>query len=153
MGFGAERGPNYRKEVSEILRHTQPEDLIKYGLIPELVGRMPVVAPLHDLDEHALIDIMLKPKNALIKQYKKLFGMEEVELDFTPGALKAIARLAMERKTGARGLRAILEMTMLHIMYDIPSRPNVRKILITEETVLEREEPEMFIERERGMRA
>jgi len=153
VGFGAERGPTYRKEVSEILRHTQPEDLIKYGLIPELVGRMPIVAPLHDLDEQALIDIMLKPKNALVKQYKKLFGMEEVELDFTPGALKAIARLAKERKTGARGLRAILEVTMLHIMYDIPSRPNVRKILITEEAVLEREEPQMFIERERGMRA
>jgi len=153
VGFGADRGPNYRKEGSEILRQAQPEDLIKYGLIPELVGRMPVVAPLHDLDEQALIDIMLKPKNALIKQYKKLFGMEDVELDFTPGALKAIARLAMERKTGARGLRAILEMTMLHIMYDIPSRPNIRKILITEDAVLEREEPQMFIERERGMRA
>ena len=153
VGFGADRGPNYRKEVSEILRHTQPEDLIKYGLIPELVGRMPVVAPLHDLDEQALIDIMLKPKNALIKQYKKLFGMEDVELDFTPGALKAIARLAMERKTGARGLRAILEVTMLHIMYDIPSRPNIRKILITEETVQGNDEPQMFIERERGMRA
>lgn len=153
VGFGAERPPNYRKEVSEILRHAQPEDLIKYGLIPELVGRMPVVAPLHDLDEQALKDIMLKPKNALIKQYKKLFGMEDVELDFTPAALKAIARLAMERKTGARGLRAILEMTMLHIMYDIPSRPNIRKILITEETVLEKEEPQIFVERERGMRA
>jgi ATP-dependent Clp protease ATP-binding subunit ClpX len=153
VGFGADRGPSYRKEASEVLRHTQPEDLIKYGLIPELVGRMPVVAPLHDLDEQALIDIMLKPKNALIKQYKKLFGMEDVELDFTPGALKAIARLAMERKTGARGLRAILEVTMLHIMYDIPSRPNIRKILITEETVLDRDEPQMFIERERGMRA
>ncbi len=153
VGFGADRGPSYRKEASEVLRHTQPEDLIKYGLIPELVGRMPVVAPLHDLDEQALIDIMLKPKNALIKQYKKLFGMEDVELDFTPGALKAIARLAMERKTGARGLRAILEVTMLHIMYDIPSRPNIRKILITEETVLQRDEPQMFIERERGMRA
>ena len=153
VGFGAERGPNYRKEAGEILQHTQPEDLIKYGLIPELVGRMPVVASLHDLDEHALIDIMLKPKNALVKQYKKLFGMEDVELDFTPGALKAIARLAMERKTGARGLRAILEVTMLHIMYDIPSRPNIRKILITEDTVLQRDEPQMIIERERGMRA
>jgi len=153
VGFGADRGPDYRKEASEVLLHTQPEDLIKYGLIPELVGRMPIIASLHDLDEQALIDIMLKPKNALIKQYKKLFGMEDVELDFTPGALKAIARLAMERKTGARGLRAILEMTMLHIMYDIPSRPNVRKILITEETIQGRDEPQMFMERERGMRA
>ena len=153
VGFGADRGPNYRKEVSEILRRAQPEDLIKYGLIPELVGRMPFVATLQDLDEQALIDIMLKPKNALVKQYKKLFGMEDVELDFTPAALKAIARLATERKTGARGLRAILEMTMLHIMYDIPSRPNIRKILITEETILEKDEPQVFIERERGMRA
>ncbi len=153
VGFGAERGPNFRKEVDEIIRQVQPEDLIKYGLIPELVGRLPIVAPLHHLDEQALIDIMLKPKNALIKQYKKLFGMEDVELDFTPGAFKAIAKLAMERKTGARGLRAILESTMLHIMYDIPSRPNIKKILIKEETVTGREEPELFLERERGMRA
>jgi ATP-dependent Clp protease ATP-binding subunit ClpX len=153
VGFGADRGPNYRKEASEILQRVQPEDLIKYGLIPELVGRLPIVAALHDLDEQALIDILLKPKNALIKQYKKLFGMEDVELDFTPGALKAIAHLAMERKTGARGLRAILELTMLHIMYDIPSRPNIRRILITEETVLNKDEPQMFMERERGMRA
>jgi ATP-dependent Clp protease ATP-binding subunit ClpX len=153
VGFGADRGPNFRKEVDEIIRQVQPEDFIKYGLIPELVGRLPIIAPLHHLDEQALIDIMLKPKNALIKQYKKLFNMEDVELDFTPGAFTAIAKLAMERKTGARGLRAILESTMLHIMYDIPSRPNVKKILISEETVRGRDEPEFFLERERGMRA
>jgi len=153
VGFGAERGPGYRKELNEIMKHTQPEDLIKYGLIPELVGRLPIVAPLQDLDEEALIDIMLKPKSALVKQYKKLFDMEDVELDFTPGALKAIASLAMERKTGARGLRAILEDTMLTIMYEIPSRPNVSRILIKEETILGREEPEVFLEKERQKRA
>jgi ATP-dependent Clp protease ATP-binding subunit ClpX len=153
VGFGAERGPGYRKELNEIMKHTQPEDLIKYGLIPELVGRLPIVAPLQDLDEKALIDIMLKPKSALVKQYKKLFDMEEVELEFTPGALKAIATLAIDRKTGARGLRAILEDTMLTIMYDIPSRPDVNKILITEETILNRDEPEVFLDKERQKRA
>ncbi|HUV36848.1 MAG TPA: ATP-dependent Clp protease ATP-binding subunit ClpX [Patescibacteria group bacterium] len=153
VGFGADRGPNYRKEVSEILRRVQPEDLIKYGLIPELVGRLPIIAPLHDLDEQALIDIMLKPKNSLIKQYKKLLDMEEVELDFTPGALSAIAKLAMERKTGARGLRAILEETMLNLMYDVPSQPNIRKILISEETILKQGEPRFILENERQRRA
>jgi ATP-dependent Clp protease ATP-binding subunit ClpX len=153
VGFGADRGPDYRKEMSEVLKRVQPEDLIKYGLIPELVGRLPIVAPLHDLDEHALIDILLKPKSALIKQYKKLFDLEDIELEFTPGALQAVARLAMDRKTGARGLRAILEETMLHIMYEAPSRPNVKKILITEETIINRDEPEVFLERERQKRA
>ncbi len=153
VGFGADRGPGYRKEINEIMKHTQPEDLIKFGLIPELVGRLPIVAPLQDLDEVALIDIMLKPKSALVKQYKKLFDMEDVELEFTPGALKSIAKLAMERKTGARGLRAILEDTMLTIMYDIPSRPEVSKILIKEETILNRDEPEIFLEKEKQKRA
>ncbi len=153
LGFGADRGPNFRKEINEIMQHVQPEDLIKFGLIPELVGRLPIVAPLQNLDEQALIDIMLKPKSALIKQYKKLFDMEDVELEFTPGAVNAIAKLAMERKTGARGLRAILEDTMLHIMYDIPSRPDVRKILITEETIIDRDEPELFLQKERQKRA
>ena len=153
LGFGADRGPNFRKEINEIMRHVQPEDLIKFGLIPELVGRLPIVAPLQNLDEEALIDILLKPKSALIKQYKKLFDMEDVELEFTPGAVKAIAKRAMERKTGARGLRAILEDTMLHIMYDVPSRPDVRKILITEETIIDRDEPELFLQKERQKRA
>ncbi|MCK4548529.1 MAG: ATP-dependent Clp protease ATP-binding subunit ClpX [Candidatus Krumholzibacteria bacterium] len=153
VGFGADRGPDYRNELNEIMKLTQPEDLIKYGLIPELVGRMPIIAPLQELDEQALIDIMLKPKSALVKQYKKLFDMEDVELEFTPGALKAIAKLAMERKTGARGLRAILEGTMLTIMYDIPSRPDVSKILIKEETIINRDEPEVFLEKEHQKRA
>ncbi len=153
VGFGADRGPDYSREKAEILKYIQPEDMIKYGLIPELVGRIPVIATLNELDEQALIDIMLKPKNALIKQYKKLFDMEEVELEFTPGALKAIAKRAMERNTGARGLRAILEDTMLHIMYDIPSKPNVRKILITEETITDQDEPQIFLEKESERKA
>ncbi len=153
VGFGTDRGPDYQGELNEIMKTTQPEDLIKYGLIPELVGRMPIIAPLQDLDEQALIDIMLKPKSALVKQYKKLFDMEDVELEFTPGALKAVAKLAMERKTGARGLRAILEGTMLSVMYDIPSRPDVSKILIKEETIISRDEPEVFLEKERKKRA
>jgi ATP-dependent Clp protease ATP-binding subunit ClpX len=153
IGFGAERGPGYRRDTSEILRLVQPDDLIKYGLIPELVGRIPIVAPLHDLDEQALIDIMMKPKNALVKQYQKLFDMEDVELEFTPGALRAIAKLALERKTGARGMRAILESTMLHIMYDIPSQANIRKILITEETVTSRGAPQLFVDKERELKA
>jgi ATP-dependent Clp protease ATP-binding subunit ClpX len=153
IGFGAERGPGYRKDLSETLKLVQPDDLIKYGLIPELVGRLPIVAALHDLDEHALMDIMIKPKNALVKQYRKLFDMEDVELEFAPGALQAIAKLAMQRKTGARGLRAIIEETMLHIMYDIPSHPNVRRIVITEDTVVNRAEPQLFMDKERELRA
>jgi len=152
IGFGSEKGKKLKKG-SEILKEVQPDDLVKYGLIPELVGRLPVIAPLHDLSEEALIDIMIKPKNALIKQYKKLFDMEDIDLEFTPGALKAIAKMAMERKTGARGLRAILEETMLHVMYDAPSRPNVSKILITEETVLNRDEPQVILEKQRGLKA
>ncbi len=153
VGFGAERGPNYRKEINEIMQHVQPEDLVKYGLIPELVGRLPIVATLHDLDEQSLIDIMIEPKSSLIKQYKKLFSMEDVELEFTPGALKTIARLAVARKTGARGLRAILEDAMLQIMYDVPSRPEVQKILITKETIVDRKEPELFFKKESKRRA
>lgn len=153
VGFETDRGRGYHKELNEIMQHIQPEDLVKYGLIPELVGRMPIVATLQDLDEEALIDILIKPKSSLLKQYKKLFSMEDVELEFTPGALKAVASLAIKRKTGARGLRAILEDTMLHIMYDVPSRPDVQKILITEETIIDKREPELFLEKENKKRA
>jgi ATP-dependent Clp protease ATP-binding subunit ClpX len=130
VGFEAKRGPDYKKHVSEILSHVQPEDLVKYGLIPELVGRLPIVSLLQDLDEKALIDILLEPKNALIKQYKKLFEMENVELEFTTRALQLIAKLAVKRKTGARGLRAILEDVMLDIMFDIPSSPEIKRVVI-----------------------
>ncbi len=144
VGFEADRGPDYKKQISEIMTHVQPEDLVKYGLIPELVGRLPIVSTLQDLDEQALMDIMIKPKNALIKQYKKLFEMEDVQLEFTSNALISIAKLAVERKTGARGLRAILEGVMLDIMFDIPSNPDIKKVIINEETIKNQSKPELI---------
>jgi ATP-dependent Clp protease ATP-binding subunit ClpX len=149
LGFGAEK--RSRKDISrgEILRQIVPEDLTKFGLIPELVGRIPVVGILNDLDEDALVEILVRPKNALVKQYKKLFGMEDVELSFTDDALAAIAKVARKRETGARGLRSVIEDTMLHIMYEIPSKPNIRKVVITGDTILKNVQPEMVIQRDR----
>ncbi|MCX5895317.1 MAG: ATP-dependent Clp protease ATP-binding subunit ClpX [Proteobacteria bacterium] len=141
MGFGAELKNREEKNIGEILRHVQPEDLIKYGLIPELVGRLPVIATLEDLKEKVLVDILTKPKNSLIKQYEKLFEFENVKLRLSQDALAAIAREAAKRKSGARGLRAILEEIMLDIMYDLPSYSNVEECLINEEVVLRREKP------------
>ncbi|HNP05807.1 MAG TPA: ATP-dependent Clp protease ATP-binding subunit ClpX, partial [Rhodocyclaceae bacterium] len=119
----------------EILRSVEPEDLIKFGLIPELIGRLPVVATLQELEEAALVQILIEPKNALIKQYQKLFGMEGVELEVRPSALSAIARKALERKTGARGLRSILEQVLLDTMYELPGMENVSKVVIDESTI------------------
>lgn len=141
MGFGAELKNREEKNIGEILRHVQPEDLIKYGLIPELVGRLPVIATLEDLKEKVLVDILTKPKNSLIKQYEKLFEFENVKLRLSQDALAAIAREAAKRKSGARGLRAILEEIMLDIMYDLPSYSNVEECLINEEVILRREKP------------
>lgn len=132
IGFGAEVKSRESKNVSESLRNVEPEDLIKFGLIPELIGRLPVVATLQELDEEALIQILIEPKNALIKQYQKLFSMEGVELEVRPAALQAIARKALKRKTGARGLRSILEATLLDTMYDLPSMENVSKVVVDE---------------------
>ena len=123
------------RDVSEALRDVEPEDLIKYGLIPEFIGRLPVVATLHELDEAALIEILVEPKNALVKQYQKLFSMEGVELEIRPTALQAIARKALKRKTGARGLRSILEGTLLDTMYELPGMENVEKVVIDESTI------------------
>lgn len=135
IGFGADvRAPEERK-TGEILREIEPEDLLKFGLIPEFVGRLPVIATLEDLDETALIEILSAPKNALVKQYQKLFDMEEVELSFTEDALSAIARKAVARKTGARGLRSILEGILLDSMFDLPSYDNVEKVVINREVV------------------
>ncbi|MFT4103195.1 MAG: ATP-dependent Clp protease ATP-binding subunit ClpX [Burkholderiaceae bacterium] len=135
IGFGAEvRGPD-DKSVGQVLRDVEPEDLIKFGLIPELVGRLPVVATLDELNEAALVEILVEPKNALIKQYQKLFSMESVELEVRPAALSAIARKALRRKTGARGLRSILEGVLLDCMYELPSRQNVRKVVVDESTI------------------
>ena len=137
IGFGAEvRSKDDRKSITRVLRDVQPEDLIKFGLIPEFVGRLPVVATLGELDEAALIQILTQPKNALIKQYQKMFSMEGAELEIRETALKAIAKRALERKTGARGLRSILENTLLNTMFDLPSLENVTKVVVDEGTIL-----------------
>jgi ATP-dependent Clp protease ATP-binding subunit ClpX len=136
IGFGAEvSSKDNRKDITRVLRDVQPEDLIKYGLIPEFVGRLPVVATLEELDEAALILILTQPKNALLKQYQKMFSMEGVELEVREGALRAVARRALERKTGARGLRSILEHTLLNTMFDLPSLENVVKVAVDENTI------------------
>ncbi len=124
----------------------QPEDLLKYGLIPEFVGRLPVIGALHDLVEKDLLRILIEPKNSIVKQYKKMFDMEGVKLTLTDDALRAIARLSENRKTGARGLQAIMEDTMLDIMYDIPSRKDIRECLINEDVVLSGEKPILVFE-------
>jgi len=136
IGFAAEiRGKEQEKSVSDLLMTIEPEDLIKYGLIPEFVGRLPVVATLHELDESALVQILREPKNAITKQYQKLFEMEGVELEFREDALRAIARKALERKTGARGLRTIMEQVLLDTMYDLPSMLNVSKVVVDEAVI------------------
>ena len=135
MGFGADVQSNAEKDVGAILKNILPEDLLKFGLIPEFVGRMPIIVTLHQLDQDALIDILTKPKNALTRQYKRLFEMDGVELVFEDDALVEIAKKAIERKTGARGLRAICEEVMLDIMYDIPSRTDVKRCIITKDVI------------------
>ncbi|MFA9434279.1 MAG: ATP-dependent Clp protease ATP-binding subunit ClpX [Deltaproteobacteria bacterium] len=146
LGFAAEIRKREERKLGEILVQVQPEDLIRFGMIPEFVGRLPVVATLHELTEDELMKIMLEPKNALIKQYQKLFGMEDVTLRFTEGALKAVAHEAMKRNSGARGLRSILENIMLDIMYEIPSQPDIRECVISEEVVTNRETPLLLYE-------
>ena len=136
IGFGAEvKSRDDRKDTGKLLRDVQPEDLIKFGLIPEFVGRLPVVATLEELDEAALIEILTQPKNALLKQFQKMFAMEGVELEVRDAALRAIAHKALERKTGARGLRSILEQTLLDTMFDLPSLDNVIKVVVDEGSI------------------
>jgi ATP-dependent Clp protease ATP-binding subunit ClpX len=141
VGFGAELRKRDDRTASDLLAEVQTEDLLKFGLIPEFVGRLPMIATLEELDEQALVRILREPKNALTRQYQKLFEMENVHLKFTDGALTAIAREALKRKSGARGLRAIMENVMLDIMYDIPSQPNIKEVLISEEVITSREQP------------
>src|SRR5216117_2301678 len=141
MGFGADIRRKDERSMSDLLHEVQTEDLLKFGLIPEFVGRLPVIATLEELDETALVRILKEPKNALTRQYQKLFEMEGVHLRFTDGALAAIAREALKRKSGARGLRAIMENIMLDVMYDIPSQPNIKEVLISEEVVTNKEQP------------
>jgi ATP-dependent Clp protease ATP-binding subunit ClpX len=146
MGFGAKIRMQNEKSIGEILISVQPEDLIKYGLIPEFIGRLPVVATLDELNEQTLIRILKEPKNALVRQFQKLFEMEGVNLRLTDSALAAIAREAMKRKSGARGLRAIMEACMLDIMYDLPSIDHVKECVIGEDVVLKKEEPILLYE-------
>ena len=127
--------PDDRSTISALLRDTEPDDLIRFGLIPELVGRLPVVATLDELNEAALIEILVRPKNALIKQYQKMFRLENVELEVRESALAAIARRAIKRRTGARGLRSIVESLLLDIMYDLPSLSNLQRVVIDETTI------------------
>ena len=145
MGFGADIKSKKNIEIGELLKEVRPEDLLKYGLIPEFVGRLPVIVTLEELDEESLVKILTEPKNALVKQYRELFEMDEVELEFDDEALKAIAKKAVERKTGARGLRSIIEETLLDIMYEIPSREDIEKCLITKETIINDGEPTLVL--------
>ena len=141
MGFGADIQTKNDKDMAELIQQVEPEDLLKFGLIPEFIGRLPVIVPLHPLNEEALVRILTEPKNALVKQYKKLLAMDHVELDFDDSAIHAIARQAIERKTGARGLRAIIEKIMQHVMYEIPGRKDVAKCTVTEDVVVNHSEP------------
>jgi ATP-dependent Clp protease ATP-binding subunit ClpX len=148
VGFTMDLTSRKERRIGEIISLVEPEDLIKYGFIPEFVGRMPVIASLDELDEKALVKILTEPKNALIKQYQKLLAFENVKLKFTDGALTAIARKALQRKTGARGLRSILEDIMLDVMYEIPSQKGIKDCIISEETVNKKEKPILIFEKQ-----
>ncbi len=146
MGFGADVAQQKDRPLGETLALVEPVDLLKYGLIPEFIGRLPVVATLTELDEESLIQILKEPKNALVKQYQKLFEMEKVNLKFTDGALVAVARQALKRKTGARGLRSILENAMLEVMYEIPSQDRAKEVVINEDVIHNRARPVILYE-------
>lgn len=141
IGFGAKVAAKEERGIGEIIKDVQPEDLLKYGLIPEFIGRLPIIATLGDLNEDALVKVLTEPKNALVKQYNCMFDMENVKLTFTEDALRAIAKKAIERKTGARGLRAIMEDTLLELMYDIPDKKDVVEIVIDENVINDKKEP------------
>ncbi len=143
LGFGQQSNASKSETLtkSQLLAKVQPEDLLRFGLIPEFIGRLPLVAALQELDEDALVRVLLEPRNALTKQYKKMLELENVELHFSDGALKAVARQAIDRKAGARGLRAALEGIMLDVMYDIPSEPEIKEIMVSEDTVVKGEKP------------
>jgi ATP-dependent Clp protease ATP-binding subunit ClpX len=149
IGFGAAMKPRKDHRAKwELLKEVQPEDLLKYGMIPEFVGRLPVIAPLHELNEDALVEILTKPRNALVKQYQKLFEMDGVKLKFTKGALYKVAKMAQAHKSGARGLRAILESALLDIMYETPSQNNVSEVIINEDVVEKHSAPMVTYDKE-----
>ncbi|MBS2024421.1 MAG: ATP-dependent Clp protease ATP-binding subunit ClpX, partial [Deltaproteobacteria bacterium] len=147
LGFGTEVASKKERNVSQLLRDVQPEDLLKFGMIPEFIGRLPVVAALEELEEAALMDILTRPRNALAKQYRRLMEMDGVQLKFTEGALRAVAKNAIQQKTGARGLRAILEQAMLNIMFEVPSHKNIREIVLNEDAILKKEAPLIVYEK------
>jgi ATP-dependent Clp protease ATP-binding subunit ClpX len=144
MGFRSNPETRKKRNVGELIQHVMPEDLLKFGLIPEFIGRLPVVATLDALDEATLARILVEPKNALVRQYQKFFELDGIELVVQEGALRAIAQEAIRRGTGARALRAILEEVMLNVMYEAPSNPNIKRVIITEETVTQRKDPEIL---------
>ncbi len=148
VGFGSKVVSKTERKIGDLLRMAEPQDLIKYGLIPEFVGRLPVVTTLDELDEASLVRILMEPKNSLIKQYQKLLSFDNVRLKFTEGALSAIAKKTVKRKSGARGLRAILEEIMLDVMYEIPSQKGIKECLITEETVVKKDKPLLIYEKQ-----
>jgi len=150
LGFGADIRSKEELKLGELLTSVQPEDLLKFGLIPEFIGRLPVIATLHELTEDALIDILTKPRNSLVKQFAKLFEMDGVKLKFSKGALSAVARKAIERESGARGLRAILEEAMLDIMYEIPSKSGIKEVVVNEEVIVNGEAPLIVYHKEAG---
>ena len=144
MGFGADIKSSDEENIGDTLKHILPEDLLRYGLIPEFIGRLPLIVTLNELVESDLIKILSEPKNALVKQYTKFFEMDNVELEFTGSALEAIAKKALARNTGARGLRAVVEEAILDIMYDLPSEPSVEKCIITPEVINDNKPPELL---------
>jgi ATP-dependent Clp protease ATP-binding subunit ClpX len=148
LGFGADIPSRKEKHIGALLQQVQPEDLLRFGMIPEFIGRLPMIATLHELTEAALMDILTKPKNALVKQFQKLLEMDGVKLKFQDDALKAIAGQALKRNAGARGLRAILESAMLDIMYDVPSRPGIKEVIITSDVIEKGEGPITVYEKE-----
>jgi ATP-dependent Clp protease ATP-binding subunit ClpX len=145
IGFGANVEKARDKNRTRLLREVQPQDLLKYGLIPEFIGRLPIVVNVDYLDESDIIRILTEPKNAFVKQYKKFFSLDDVDLEFEEGALKAIAVKALSRGTGARGLKSIIEEALLNSMFEVPSRNDIRKCVITEASILAGEEPEMIL--------
>jgi ATP-dependent Clp protease ATP-binding subunit ClpX len=148
IGFGVDVEGGRDKQYTELIKDVQPEDLLKYGLIPEFIGRLPIIATLEELDEDILVEILKKPRNAISKQYKKLFELENVKLTFTEGALRGIAKDAIKKKTGARGLRSIMEKVMLDVMYELPSISNVKECVVSEEVISSHEKPILIYEEE-----
>jgi len=153
LGFGAEVKGKTDKKLGELLKESETDDLLKYGLIPEFMGRIPVIATLEELDENALVRILREPKNALVKQYQRLFEMERVKLEFAPGSLEAVAAEAVSKKSGARGLKSIIESVMLGIMYEVPSKENVREVHIDADVILKRKQPLVVYDNEEEEKA